>query len=135
MVPKIVFHNVTASSLQPATQQCYYYSGLMINRYKNLTVRMQSGPGLSPKGLRSTGLEEEPPGTQDRTSEKQNHRVDWSETPTFPLLRKHPGTSRVYEMPAVLQQRTSVLFVSLQDGTFTAPELLHTLSRLFGLSK
>lgn len=96
MVPKIVFHKVTASSLQPATQQYYFYSGLIINHYKNSIVRMQSGLVLSPKGLRSTALEKKPPGTQDRTSEKQNDRMDCSRTPTFPLLRKHPGTSRVY---------------------------------------
>jgi len=75
-----------SSSLQPATQQYYFYSGLMINHYKNLTVRMQSGLVPSPEGLGSTSLDEKPPGSQDRTSEKQNDGMDWSRIPTFPLL-------------------------------------------------
>lgn len=96
MVPKTAFHKVTASSLQSATQQWYFYSGLMINHHKNVIVRMQSGLVHSPKSLRSTGLEEKPSGTQERTLKKQNNHIDWSRIPAFSLLWKHPGTSRAH---------------------------------------
>lgn len=80
----------------------------------------------SPKGLRSTGLEEKSPGTPDRTLEKQNNCMDSSRTPAFPLLQIHPCTSRVFWMPAVLQQPTSVLFIPKQH--LQSSRVLHTLS-------
>lgn len=94
---------------------------------------MPSGLEHSPKGLRSTGLEEKSPGTPARTLEKQNNCIDWSRSPTLPLLQTHPCTSRVFWMLPVLQQPTSVLFIPKQH--LQCSRVLHSLPGLFGLSK
>lgn len=86
---------------------------------------MQSGLVHSPKGFRSTGLDKKSPGTPARTLEKQNNCMDWSRIPTFPLLQTHPCTSRVFWVPAVLQQPTSVLLNPKQH--LQCSRVLHTL--------
>lgn len=51
---------------------------------------MHSNLVHSPKGLRSSGLEEKSSGTPDRTSEKQNNCMDWSRTPNIPTTAITP---------------------------------------------